>query len=154
MWTLPISLFFVWYVFVSLAWISCWRNSLLADYLKPMTLMWRHCKEIAHPWKLICWPLWNHITIEIHRGLVTIHGNIDLSQHWLIAWRHQAIIEVLWPSHYSDVVMSVMASQITSVPIHQPFVRAQIKENIRAPRHWPLWGGFTGDSWIPCTKGQ
>ena len=22
----------------------------------------------------------------------------------------------------------------------QPFVQAQIKENIKAPRHWPLWG--------------
>ena len=22
----------------------------------------------------------------------------------------------------------------------QPFIQAQIKENIKAPRHWPLWG--------------
>ena len=22
------------------------------------------------------------------------------------------------------------------------------------PRHWPLWGEFTGDRWIPSTKGQ
>ena len=36
----------------------------------------------------------------------------------------------------------------------QPFVRAQIKENLKAPRHWPLCGGFTGDRWIPLTKGQ
>ena len=36
----------------------------------------------------------------------------------------------------------------------QPFVQAHIKENIRAPRHWPLWGEFTGDQWIPRTKGQ
>ena len=35
-----------------------------------------------------------------------------------------------------------------------PFVQAQIKENINAPRHWPLWGEFTGHRWIPCTKGQ
>ena len=27
----------------------------------------------------------------------------------------------------------------------QPFIRAQIKENIKAPRHWPLCGEFTGD---------
>ena len=25
----------------------------------------------------------------------------------------------------------------------QQFVQAQIKENIKAPRHWPLWGEFT-----------
>ena len=26
--------------------------------------------------------------------------------------------------------------------------------NIKAPLHWPLWGEFTGDRWIPRTKGQ
>ena len=36
----------------------------------------------------------------------------------------------------------------------QPFIRAQIKVNIRAPRHWPLCGEFTGDRWIPRTNGQ
>ena len=29
----------------------------------------------------------------------------------------------------------------------QPFIRAQIKENIKAPRHWPLCGEYTGDRW-------
>ena len=28
------------------------------------------------------------------------------------------------------------------------------KENIKAPCHWPLWGEFTSDRWIPRTKGQ
>ena len=38
--------------------------------------------------------------------------------------------------------MSAMASQITSVSIvySTGFFQAQIKENIKAPRHWPLWG--------------
>ena len=36
----------------------------------------------------------------------------------------------------------------------QPFIQAQIKENIKAPRHWPLCGEFTGDQWIPRTNGQ
>ena len=50
--------------------------------------------------------------------------------------------------------MSVM-SQITSDSIaSQPFVQAQIEENIKALRHWPLWGEFTGDRRIPRTKGQ
>ena len=31
---------------------------------------------------------------------------------------------------------------------------AQIKENNKAPRHWPLLGQSTGDQWIPLTKGQ
>ena len=29
-----------------------------------------------------------------------------------------------------------------------------MKENIKAPSHWPLCGEFTGDRWIPRTKGQ
>ena len=36
----------------------------------------------------------------------------------------------------------------------QPCVQAQIKVNIKAALHWPLWGGFTGDSWIPRATGQ
>ena len=54
-------------------------------------------------------------------------------------------------SYYSDVVMGVMASQITSFAIVIP---AQTKENIKAPRHWPLCGEFAGDRWIPRTNGQ
>ena len=38
--------------------------------------------------------------------------------------------------HYNDVLMSTMASQITGISIVQPFVQAQIKENIKPPRHW------------------
>ena len=34
------------------------------------------------------------------------------------------------------------------------FIQAPIKENIKAPRHWPLCGEFTGDQWIPRSIGQ
>ena len=58
-------------------------------------------------------------------------------------------------AHYIDVTMGAMASQFTASPLFtQPFIRAQIKENIKAPRHWPLCGEFTGDRWIPRTNGQ
>ena len=30
----------------------------------------------------------------------------------------------------------------------------QIKENIKARRHWPLWGESICNRWIPLTKGQ
>ena len=36
----------------------------------------------------------------------------------------------------------------------QPFIQAQIKGDIKALRHWPLWGEFSGDRWIACTKGK
>ena len=38
---------------------------------------------------------WSRRVIIIYCGLLTLHDNIDLSQHWLrlwlVAWRHQAI---------------------------------------------------------------
>ena len=54
---------------------------------------------------------------------------------------------------YNDVIMSAMACQITSLTIvYPPFIQAEIRENIKAPCHWPLYGEFTGDQWIPRTK--
>ena len=40
-----------------------------------------------------------------------------------------------------------MASQITSLTIvYSTVIQAEIKENIKAPRHWPLRGEFTGNA--------
>ena len=55
--------------------------------------------------------------------------------------------------HYNDVIMSVMASQITgSRLIAHPLIQAMFKENIKAPRYWPLCGEFTGDDEFPAQK--
>ena len=54
--------------------------------------------------------------------------------------------------------MSAMASQITGLPIVYSTVYSgadqRASKSVKAPRHWPLWGEFTGDRWIPRTKGQ
>ena len=56
--------------------------------------------------------------------------------------------------HYDDVIMGSTASQITSLAIVYSTVnRTHIKENIKAPRHWPLWGEFTGYRGIPRING-
>ena len=34
----------------------------------------------------------------------------------------------------------------------QPFIQKQIKENIKAPRHWPLCGEFTGTGEFPAQR--
>ena len=50
--------------------------------------------------------------------------------------------------------MGSIASQITSLTIvYSTVFQAQIKESIKAPRHWPLRGEFTGDRLIPRTNG-
>ena len=47
--------------------------------------------------------------------------------------------------------MGAMASQITSLTIvTQPFIRAQAKENIKAPRHWPSCGESPGTGEFPA----
>ena len=54
--------------------------------------------------------------------------------------------------HYTDVIMGAMASQITSLTIvYSAVYSTQVKGNIKAPRHWPLCGEFTGDKW-PVTR--
>ena len=54
-------------------------------------------------------------------------------------------------NHYSDVIMGAMAmarlKSSTSPLFTQPCI------NIKAPRHWPLCGEFTGQRWIPRTNG-
>ena len=55
----------------------------------------------------------------------------------------------------SGVIKSATVSQIIGDLIFvEPFVQAQIKENIKPPCHCPLWGETTGDRWFPPHKGQ
>ena len=71
---------------------------------------------------------WTRVTDEIHM----------VQEH--VTWRH---------------------NERDGVSNHQPhdcllnlLFKAQSKENIQATRHWLLWGEFTGDRWIPRTKGR
>ena len=51
--------------------------------------------------------------------------------------------------------MGAMASQITRITIVYSLVYSDADQrNIKAPRHWPLYGEFTGDRWILRTNGQ
>ena len=56
--------------------------------------------------------------------------------------------------YHNDVIMGTMASQITSLTIVYSTVYSGADKKIKAPRHWPLCGEFTGDRWIPRTNGQ
>ena len=43
--------------------------------------------------------------------------------------------------HYRDVIMGAMALKSPASRLFtQPFVHAQIKDNVKAPRHWPFVG--------------
>ena len=64
---------------------------------------------------------------------------------YILASEKECIIDPGDPGcyHYSDVMMNVIPFQISGVSIVQAFVPAQIKRNIKAPRHWLLWGEFS-----------
>ena len=55
--------------------------------------------------------------------------------------------------HYDDVIMTTTASQITSLAVvYSIFIQAPIKENIKAPRHWPFCGEFAGTGEFPAQR--
>ena len=55
--------------------------------------------------------------------------------------------------HYTDVIMTEWCLRTpASLLFTKPFIQAEIKENIKAPRHWPLCGEFTGGRWIPAQR--
>ena len=55
--------------------------------------------------------------------------------------------------HYNGVIMSAMVPQITSLTIVYSTAQSGADQRkIKAPRHWPLFGEFTGHRWIHHTK--
>ena len=49
-------------------------------------------------------------------------------------------------THYDDVIMGAIASQITSLTIVYSAVYSEAdKKNIKAPHHWHLCGEYTGE---------
>ena len=63
---------------------------------------------------------------------------------------HVASFRITMTSYWALWRLKSPASRLFT----QPFIRAQIKENIKALRHWPLCGELTGDQWIPRTTVQ
>ena len=73
------------------------------------------------------------------------------------------ILTLQQPGHFfkfvfiycTDIIMSTMVSRINSPAIVYSAAHSRAdKKHIKAPRHWPLWGGFTGDRRIPRIIGQ
>ena len=101
--------------------------------------------------------------VKLHSGECQ-NTSVMISQHWFREWlggvRQEAITRnnddqnnVDAYTHYADVIMGPIASQITSLTIVYSIVyQTQIKENIKAPRHWPLCGEFTGTGEFPAQR--
>ena len=62
------------------------------------------------------------------------------------------MVDTVYPQHhYNDVIMGPMASQLTSLTIvYSTVYSGADHKSIKAPRHWPLWGEFTGTGEFPA----
>ena len=78
-----------------------------------------------------------------------IHKTWQYHRAWYFGHTSEALITLQWRQNERDGDSD-----------HQPHdcvlnrLFGQIKENIKAPRHWPLCGEFTGDRGILRTNGQ
>ena len=55
--------------------------------------------------------------------------------------------------HYDDVIMTMMAAQITSLTVVYSTVYSDTNQRKhKAPRHWPLCGEFTGTGEFPAQR--
>ena len=62
-----------------------------------------------------------------------------------------AVLYVTGVIYYNDVTMNSLASQITSFTIVYSTVNSRADQrNIKAPRHWPLYGEFTRTGGFPA----
>ena len=74
-----------------------------------------------------------------------------ISQQPIITWNIIGLVFLLqWHQNEFD---GISVKSPTWWLFTEPLIRVQIKKNIKALRHWPLWGEFTSDRWIPRTKG-
>ena len=79
------------------------------------------------------------------------------SYQWL--WKHYMLLRQHNPNYQWDIRKTggKLSGLCNSVSNHQPHSTVYSdadKKNIKATRHWPLYGEFTGYRWIPRTNGQ
>ena len=93
--------------------------------------------------------MWRFWIYDVPRGYLYIsNAKLSPSRYVLNGVTNMFVslkISLVWlgPYHYNDVIMDTIASQITSLTnVYSTFIQTQIKENIKAPRHWPLCGEF------------
>ena len=87
---------------------------------------------------------------EISASLIFSNNSKTGLEENYLSTAHDCHIRYVY--HYSDVIMSSMSSQITSVLIVCSTVCSGTdQENIKTSRDWPLWWESAVDWWIPHT---
>ena len=132
----------------------CRRLAILKIHQLPAGCHWRY----SNTWKSatsVCaclnpdirnFPI-THTPIDYPRSGYCLQVFMLQFSLWNISNRYNTSITMT--SWWARLRLKSPASRLLT----QSFIQTQIKENIKAPRHWSLCGGFTGERWIPRTKG-
>ena len=102
------------------------------------------CNQLFH--YVINYPI--NLEIDIQRCLVILSAQSFTFRWYLVSQIETCSLQ--WRHNERDGVSN---HQLRDCLLNRLY-KAQIKENIKAPRHWPLWGEFTGDWLIPRTNDQ
>ena len=98
------------------------------------------------------WDTTHGLFYEQKQAKTTLIYSMDTWLHSHDYW-HVIISPILTGVHYSNVKLGTMTSQITSITIvYSTVFQAQINKNIKALRHWPLRGQFTGELRLFCHR--
>ena len=144
--------------------LSIMQGAILSYLLQSDLLQNPQCYSHSHSVQSQEETLWGYLILT-QLGLFSkcdflVLLTIDASILYEILVQHnEYLVSVCWwlgvLTHYSGVIMARWHLKSPASRLFtQPFIHAQIKVNIKAPRHWPLCGEFTGDQWIPRTNGQ
>ena len=152
------------------AWINDWVNNREAGDLRrqhghyDVIVMWIN-KETGMLYERQ-WHHWLHPKFWTIPGAVTGKNFVNMTFRFLrrLLWesdvspRTWVTVKII-RNTYSLIALQWHHNEHDDVSNHQPhrcllkrLFKAQIKENIKAPRHWPLWGEFTGGRWIPTQR--
>ena len=122
---------------------SCCDTPGLVDYVILFNKKWCTLHDIMPSW--ICnIATTTKISIQFFRLNKQLTGGPFLRHQCLTHWHTKAILRqmanifITMTSQWPRQRLKSQASRLFT----QSFIRAQIKENIKAPRHWPLCGEF------------
>ena len=111
-------------------------------------------------WSLIRGSRWSGLIKAEHWVQLKYNNSVENKLHCLQAclavtsyftyWDRVIHISLQWRHNEHDRVSNHQSHDC----LLNRLIRRRSKENIKAPRHWPLCGEFTGDRWIPRTNGQ
>ena len=94
----------------------------------------------------ICLAKCKPLTVQIRRNWTGFQSEFPCWRQWEANWH--SCQSITMTSQWPRWRLKSPASRLFT----QPFIKTQIKENFKAPRHWPLCREFTGTGEFPAQR--